>query len=61
MKLRIAFTRPAKLDLDELIGHIGEENPRAAVNVAGRILDRIRLLAANAPCPALRDAFEAAS
>lgn len=44
MKLRIAFTRLAKLDLDELITHIGEENPRAAVNVATRILDRIRLL-----------------
>jgi toxin ParE1/3/4 len=44
MTLRLAFTRPAKLDLDELIVHIGEENPVAAVTVATRILDHIRLL-----------------
>ncbi|MFT3776545.1 MAG: type II toxin-antitoxin system RelE/ParE family toxin [Minicystis sp.] len=44
MRLRIAFTRPAKLDLDELIARIGEENPRAAVMVATRIRERIRLL-----------------
>ena len=31
MRLRLAFTRPAKLDLDELIAHIGEDNPVAAV------------------------------
>jgi len=37
MKLRV--TRLAKLDLDELIVHIGQENPRAAVDVATTILD----------------------
>lgn len=44
MKLRIAFTRLAKLDLDELIAYLGEENPQAAVKVALRIRDRIKLL-----------------
>jgi len=31
VRLRIVVTRLAKLDLDELIIHIGEDNPRAAV------------------------------
>ena len=44
MKLRLAITRLAKLDLDELIVHIGGDNPGAAVEVASRILDRIDLL-----------------
>jgi toxin ParE1/3/4 len=44
MRLRLAFTRPAKLDLDELIIHIGESNPRAAADVASRILGRVELL-----------------
>ena len=44
MKLRLAITRLAKLDLDELIVHIGDDNPRAAVEAASRILDRIELL-----------------
>lgn len=44
MKLRITITRLAKLDLDELIVHIGEENPKAAVDTASRILGRIDLL-----------------
>jgi plasmid stabilization system protein ParE len=44
MTLRLAVTRPAKLDLDELIAHIGEDNPAAAVSVATRLLDHIRLL-----------------
>lgn len=44
MTLRLAFTRQAQLDLDELIVHIGKENPRAAVEVARRILERIELL-----------------
>ena len=44
MTLRLAFTRPAKLDLDELIIHIGDDSPAAAVSVASRILDQIRRL-----------------
>lgn len=44
MTLRLVFTRLAKLDLDALIVHIGEEDPLAAAQVASRILDRIRLL-----------------
>ena len=44
MTLRLAFTRLAKLDLDELIVHVGEDDAAAAVGVASRILDRIRLL-----------------
>jgi toxin ParE1/3/4 len=44
MNIRIAFTRRAKLDLDELIAYIGEENPKAAVTIASRIRERIRLL-----------------
>src|SRR4051794_23060478 len=45
MTLRLAVSRPAKLDLDELIVHIGEQDPAAAVKVASAILARIRLLA----------------
>jgi plasmid stabilization system protein ParE len=41
---RIAFTRLAKRDLDELIVFIGEKNPRAAVDIAARIFGRIDLL-----------------
>lgn len=44
MRVRLAFTRLARLDLDEIIVHVGEENPRAAVDVATKILDRIELL-----------------
>lgn len=44
MKVRLAFTRLARLDLDRIIEHIGEENPRAAVDVAAKIFDRIGLL-----------------
>lgn len=44
MTVRLAFTRLAELDLDELILHIGEDDPVAAAKVAARILDRIRLL-----------------
>ena len=44
MKLQIVVTRLGKLDLDELIVHIGKDNPKAAVEVASRILDRIELL-----------------
>jgi toxin ParE1/3/4 len=44
MKVRLAFTRLARLDLDKIIEHIGEENPRAAVDVASKIFDRIALL-----------------
>lgn len=45
MRLRLTITRLAKLDLDELIVHIGEDDPRAAVDIASRILDRVALLA----------------
>ncbi len=44
MRVRLAFTRLAKRDLDELIIYIGEDDPRAAVEVASRILARIDLL-----------------
>lgn len=44
MMPRIVVTRLAKLDLDELIVRIGKDNPKAAVDVASRILGRIDLL-----------------
>lgn len=44
MKLRLAITRLGKLDLDELITYIGRESPKAAVEVASRILGQIDLL-----------------
>jgi addiction module RelE/StbE family toxin len=44
MTLRLRITRLGKLDLDELIAYIGKENPKAAVEVASRILGRIDLL-----------------
>lgn len=44
MKLRLTMSRLAGLDLDELVGHIGEDDPRAALAVAARILDRIEML-----------------
>jgi toxin ParE1/3/4 len=44
MRLRVAFTQPAKFDLDELIVYIGDDDPRAAVVVASRILESIALL-----------------
>ena len=47
MRLRLAITRLAKLDLDELIVYIGDDDPRAVVAVATRILERIELLREN--------------
>ncbi|HRI66935.1 MAG TPA: type II toxin-antitoxin system RelE/ParE family toxin [Polyangium sp.] len=44
MKLRIKFTPSASVDLDEIVVHIGENNPRAAVQIAERIVQRISLL-----------------
>ena len=44
MKLRLTITRLARRDLNELVVHIGEDNPKAAVDVASRIFDRIELL-----------------
>ncbi len=44
MKLAIVVTRLAKRDLEELVVHIGEDNPGAAVEVVNRILDRIEML-----------------
>jgi addiction module RelE/StbE family toxin len=44
MKLRLAITRLGKLDLDELIVYIGKESPKAAVEIASRILGQIDLL-----------------
>jgi len=44
MKLRLTLTRLAKLDLDDLIVHIGKDNPRAAVKIGSSILDKIELL-----------------
>ena len=44
MKVALAFTRLARLDLDRIVEHVGEENPRAALDVASKIFDRIGLL-----------------
>ncbi len=44
MRLRIAFTPSAKRELDSLVVHIARENPKAAVQVYERIVERIELL-----------------
>lgn len=44
MKLRIKFTPAANIDLCELVVHIGEDNPKAALQVGDRIVHRISML-----------------
>ncbi len=44
MSFSVTITRLAKLDIDELIVYLGQDNPKAAVDVASKILDRIRWL-----------------
>lgn len=44
MRFRLVITKLGEQDLDELIVYIGRENPKAAVDVATRILAQIDLL-----------------
>jgi toxin ParE1/3/4 len=44
MTLRIAFSRAARHDLNELVVYIGKDNPQMATQVAQRIFKKIDLL-----------------
>ena len=44
MKFRVKFTPSANVELNELVVHIGADNPKAALQVSERIVQKISML-----------------